>query len=436
MGLTVWVVIAALLLLTSLYVAAEFAAVGVRRSRVRQLAQEGHPLAKGLLPYLEDPQRLDRYIAASQIGITLSSLVLGAYGQATLAQSLAPLFEQWGGMQSLAAHSAASAAVLFLLTSCHVVFGELLPKSIALQHPVPVALYTFVPMRWSLRLYHWFISVLNGNGALLLKLLGMPQTSHRHIHSPEELELLIAESRDGGLLEPDEQQRLHQALRLGRRTARQLMVPRRAVAALDAQTPPAELLRLAAQSPYTRLPVYQDSVERIIGMVQTKEIAGYLVEQGRPPEVREVLQPLPSVPDSLSADRLLGVLRRERVRLAVVVDEFGGMEGIVTLEDVLAELVGPMGDEFKEAEPQPQRLPDGRVRLPGPLPLDQAEAWTGVAWQGEADTVAGHLLEAAGHLLEAGEKLVVQGVEVEVESLDGHTIAAVLARPLPPAQKG
>ncbi|MBM3280155.1 MAG: HlyC/CorC family transporter [Candidatus Handelsmanbacteria bacterium] len=431
MGLIVLVVIAALILLTSLYVAAEFAAVGVRRSRVRQLAQKGNALARRLLPYLEDPQRLDRYIAACQIGITLSSLLLGAYGQATLAQDLAPLFETWGSMQSPAAHSAASAVVLFVLTAFHVIFGELLPKSIALQYPEPVALYTFAPMRWSLALYSWFITALNGNGVLLLKLLGMPQAGHRHIHSPEELELLIAESRDGGLLELEEQQRLHQALRLSRRTARQLMMPRRAVVALEAQTPPEELLRLAAQSPYTRLPVYQDTLERIIGMVHTKEIAGFFAERGRAPAAQEVLQPLPSVPDSLSADRLLSVLRRERVRLAVVVDEFGGMEGLVALEDVLTELVGQIGDEFKEADPQPERLPDGRVRLPGSLPLDQAEAWTGAAWQGGADTVAGHLLEAAGRLLEVGERVEVDGVKVEVESLDGHTIAAVLVRPLP-----
>ncbi len=435
MGLTVWFVIPFLVLLTSLYVAAEFAAVAIRRSRVRQLAQEGNSLARGLLPYLEDPQRLDTYIAACQIGITLSSLLLGAYGQATLAKGLAPLFEEWGQMQTLAAHSAASAAVLFLLTSFHVIFGELLPKTIALQHPVPVALYTFAPMRWSLALYSWFITVLNGNGNLLLKLLGMPQSGHRHIHSPEELELLIAESRDGGLLEPEEQQRLHQALRLGRRTARQLMVPRRSVVAVDAELPPEDLLRLAAQSPYTRLPVYEGSAEQIIGMVQTKEIAGFFVERGRAPAAREVLQPLPSVPDSLSADRLLGVLRRERARLAVVVDEFGGVEGLVALEDVLTELVGQIGDEFKEVEPQPERLPDGRVRLPGPLLLDKAEAWTGVAWQGEAETVAGHILAVAGRFLEIGEKLEVEGVEVEVERLDGHTIAAVLVRPLPPAEE-
>lgn len=434
MSISTWLIIAVLLTLNVFYVAAEFAVVGVRRSRIRQLAQEGDALARGLLPFLEDPRRLDRYIAASQIGITLSSLGLGAFGQATLAGDLAPFFAHWGDLQELAALSAASAVVLAFLTTLQVLFGELVPKAIALQHPVPLALYTYLPMRWSLWFFAGFIAVLNGSGNLFLRLLGLPQSRHQHIHTPEELELLIAESRDGGLLEPEEQQRLHQALRLSRRTARQLMVPRRSVVALDARTSPAELLRQVAQSPYTRLPVYQDSIEQVIGMVQTKEVAGLFVQRGQPPAIEEVLQPIPRVPSSLSADRLLTVLRRERVRQAVVVDEFGGMEGIVTLEDVLAELVGEMGDEFKELGPQPARLADGRVRLPGLLPLDQAPAWTGVEWRGEADTVSGHILAVAGRFLEAGEKLDVEGAEVEVEALDGHTIAAVLVRPRPPLQ--
>jgi CBS domain containing-hemolysin-like protein len=427
-----WLVIAALLALNIFYVAAEFAVVGVRRSRIRQLAQEGHALAKSLLPFLEDPQRLDRYIAASQIGITLSSLGLGAFGQATLAVDLAPYFARWADLQELAARSAASAVVLTLLTAVQVLFGELVPKTVALQHPAPVALYTYLPMRASLWLFGGFITALNGSGNLFIRLLGLPQTRHQHLHSPEELELLIAESRDGGLLEPEEQQRLHQALRLNRRTARQLMVPRRAVVAIDVQTSPAELLRLVAQSPYTRLPVYRGSAEEIVGMVQTKEVAGLFVQRGQPPAIEEVLQPIPHVPSSLSADRLLSVLRQGRARQAVVVDEFGGMEGIVTLADVLAELVGEVGDEFKELGPQPQPLADGRIRLPGLLPLDQAEAWTRAQWRSEADTVGGHILAVAGRFLEVGERLEVEGVEVEVESLDGHAIAAVLVRPRPP----
>lgn len=187
MSLSVWLVIASLILINALYVAAEFAAVGVRRGQVRQLVQEGHRLAKRLLPILNDASRLDTYIAACQIGITFSSLILGAYGQATLARDLAPVFQSWGNMQAVAAQSTSAGAVLIFLTALQVIFGELVPKSIALQYPLQLALYTFLPMRWSLMLYSWFIGILNGSGMFLLKLLGVSSSGHRHIHSPEEM---------------------------------------------------------------------------------------------------------------------------------------------------------------------------------------------------------------------------------------------------------
>src|SRR5678816_4322600 len=227
-----WATIALLILLTGLYVAAEFGAVSARRSRLRRLAEDGNALAARLLPVLEDPAELDRYIAASQVGITLSSLILGAFGQATLAPRLEPLLERFGRLQPATAESTAAAVVLISLTALAVVLGELVPKSLALQNPTGTALFTVLPMQRSLRAFSWSIALLNGSAVLLLRLLRLPSTGHRHVHSPEEIDLLIAESRDGGLLEPQEQVRLHRALRLGLRTARQLMVPRARLATI------------------------------------------------------------------------------------------------------------------------------------------------------------------------------------------------------------
>src|SRR4029450_7589200 len=200
MTLFVWGVIFLLIAVNALYVAAEFAAVSVRRSRIRNLAEEGSSLASRLLPMLENSHKLDRYIAASQIGITLSSLVLGAYGQATLAVQLRPWFQSWGGFQETVAQSTSAGVVLVFLTVIQMVLGDLVPKALALQYPTQTALYTFVPMSWSLKLFSWFIGLLNGTGLRLLKLMGMDQAGHRHIHSPEEIDLLIVESRKGGLL--------------------------------------------------------------------------------------------------------------------------------------------------------------------------------------------------------------------------------------------
>lgn len=282
MSLWPWFVIALLILVNALYVAAEFAAVGVRRGPVRELAREGNRFAAGLLPVIEDTRKLDNYIAACQIGITLSSLILGAFGQATLTLDFAGMLRAWAGLGETASVSVAATTVLVFLTALQVVLGELVPKSLALQHPTPVAIWTYLPMRWSLALFSWFIVVLNGSGLALVKMLGFPPGSgHRHIHSPEEIEMLVVESSDGGLLEPEERERLRRALRVGRRTARDLMVPRRSVQAIDAETPSGELLAIITESPYTRLPVYRGTVDDVIGFIHTRD-AAVRVAEGRP----------------------------------------------------------------------------------------------------------------------------------------------------------
>src|SRR3954452_14238264 len=278
--LLAWAVIGLLILLTGLYVAAEFAAVSARRSRLRRLAEDGDVLALRLLPVLEDPRALDRYIAASQVGITLSSLLLGAYGQATLAPRLMPLLARFENLQPSTVESASVAIVLVFLTTLEVILGELVPKSLALQNPTRTALFTVLPMQWSIRAFSWSITLLNGSGGLLLRALRLPATGHRHVHSPEEIALLIAESRDGGLLEPQEQVRLHRSLRLGLRVARQLMVPRSRLVALEATTPMPDVLRVAASSPYSRLPVYRKTLDDIIGILRTKDVVTHFLDRG------------------------------------------------------------------------------------------------------------------------------------------------------------
>ena len=340
MSLASVVIIVVLTLLTALYVAAEFAAVSVRRSRLRQLAEDGHWLALRLLPFVEDPHTLDRYIAASQIGITLTSLILGAYGQRAIAPDLAPYVEQWTGLDAPAALSASGISILIALTMFNVILGELVPKSLALQVPTQTALYTVFPMQASLWVYGPFIRFLNGGGWLLLKLLGIKQTGHRHIHSPEELELLIAESRDGGLLEPDEHRRLQRALRLRLRTAGQMMVPRARIHAVDIDTPFTDLLPRLAMSPYTRLPVYRGAIDRIVGMINTKQLALRQLRGTPPATLGELIKPIITVPESLPGDRLIATFRERRSHLAIVVDAVGRVVGLVTLDDILTDLLG------------------------------------------------------------------------------------------------
>ncbi|HUO84056.1 MAG TPA: hemolysin family protein [Thermoanaerobaculia bacterium] len=425
MALTVVAVIFLLIAVNALYVAAEFAAVSARRSRIALLAEDGDRLARQLLPVVQNPVLLDRYIAACQIGITFSSLVLGAYGQVTLASRLKPLLARLGGMQELAAESAATAIVLILLTTLQMVLGELVPKSVALRFPVRTALYTVVPMRWSLVLFSWFIFILNGTGTAILRLFGVRAPSHRHIHSAEEIELLIVESED---LEPDEHVRLRRALRFGSRPARQLMVPRRSIAAVEVATPLRRVFELVADSPYTRLPVFRDSIDNIIGIIHTKELVRHLLEVGDEGSLEKLVRPVVHVPESATADQLLSQMREERTHQAVVVDEFGGVAGLVTLEDLLTEVLGSVTDEFKIGEPQPERLADGGIRLPGIMRLYEAEPWIGALEEAEAETLGGLVAERLGHLPSEGERIRVDGVEFEVERVEGHFVSSLIVR--------
>ena len=422
-------VILLLILLTALYVAAEFAAVGARRSRLRRLAEDGNPLAARIVPVVEDSRALDRYIAASQVGITLSSLILGAYAQAILAPRAAPLLVRWWSMDAQAALHTAAIILLIALTILSVILGELVPKAIALQYPTHTALFTVLPMQWSLRVYAWLIALLNGSGVLILRALGIPSTGHRHVHSPQEIELLIAESRDGGLLEPQEQVRLHRALRLGLRNARQLMVPRARLAALEVTTPMADALRVAASSPYSRLPVYRRTLDNLLGILHTKDVVTHFLEHGRSGTLAQLVRPIPRVSESMAADRLLAFLRERRSHQAVVMDEAGIVVGLVTLEDVLGELLGNVPDEFKAPRLLPLRLSDGRVRLPGALPMDRASLWVGGAWPPGAITVDEFVRRQIRRVPEPLERLVVGGLDAEVEAVEAGAIMSLIVAP-------
>ena len=422
-------IILLLVLLTALYVAAEFAAVGARRSRIRRMAEDGHALAARVLPVLEDPRELDRFIAACQVGITLSSLIAGAYAQAALAPPFAPLLERWGGLQPETALRVSAIVILVILTVLSVIFGELVPKAVALSNPTQSLIYTIIPMQWSLRAYAWLIVVLNGSGNLVLRAIGLASTGHRHVHSPEEIALLIAESRDGGLLEPQEQVRLHRALRLGLRNARQLMVPRGRLAAVDLQTPWDDVLRIVATSPYSRLPVFRGTLDDIVGILHTKDVVTNFLERPETGSLVTLVRPVQRVPDTLSADRLLAFLRERRSHQALVVDESNQVVGLITLEDVLGELLGSVPDEFKTPRLLPLRLSDGRVRLPGELPLERARVWVEGTWPTEGMTVEEYMIREIGRIPEPSERLVVGGLAVEIESADAQHIGSAIVTP-------
>lgn len=332
-------VVALLILANALYVAAEFGAVGVRRSRVRRMADDGHRLARRLLPFIEDPAALVRYTSVSQIGITLSSLTLGAYAEAAFGGAAARALAGRFDLDPVAAYSTGAALILLILTAAQLVAGELVPKSVALQYPTETALATVLPMQWSLTLFRPFTALLNATAALVLRPFGGSGTSHRHIHSPDEIELLIAESRDGGLLEPDEHRRLHRALRLSLRTARDLMVPRDRVTMLPIDAAWPVVTQIVTSSPFSRLPVYRGAPDRIVGTLRVKDLVAHYAAEG-PAALESLMRPIVGVREDAPADRIVTLLRERRSHQAVVVDAEGRALGLVTIQDVLNELLG------------------------------------------------------------------------------------------------
>lgn len=426
MSVLPWLVIAALVALNAFYVAAEFAAVAVERSQVALLARQGRPRAVALAALLEDGSALDRYIAACQIGITLSSLVAGAYGQASFGMALGPWLATTFELGRATAQTSAFVLVLFTLTTLQVVLGELVPKSLALQFPARVALATYVPMRWSVTLFRAFIVALNGSGFLLLRPFGVTPGGHQHAHTPAEIDILLATSRRAGALSADLHRRLDRGLHLSARSVRDMMTPRLAIDALEVTTPPSRVLERILASPYGRLPVYRDTLDNVLGAVSTKDLVGLYAAQGAIPPLASLLRPLPLVPDTLDCRRLVRFLQGEHASKALVVDEHGVVQGLISIEDVLGELFGSIGDELKAPQPAPIVLGDGSVRLAGGTAIDTAEPWLRGRWHGSASTVGGHVVQRLGRLPRGGERCRVDGIDVTVTEMGPTAIRTLV----------
>lgn len=331
-------VILALVAANALYVAAEFAAVAAERGRIAQLAEDGQRGASRLLAIISDGVQLDRYIAACQIGITLSSLIAGAYGQATLTVALAPLLVDWFGWSIAAAASTAAVTVLLVLTVLQVVLGELLPKSLALQFPERTALLTLAPMRWSVTLFRGFIWLLNGSGFLLLRPFGVRPGGHQHVHSPEEVGLLIEESSRRGTLAPEMSARLQRGLTLSERTVADVMIPRAEIVGIDRSSSADEVLRRVVEAPYSRVVVYDRTLDHVVGTVGVKDIVGHYAERGEVPTLATVVRPLTRIRAGERADALVRLLQEQKTSKAIVIDDDERVVGFVSIDDVLWEL--------------------------------------------------------------------------------------------------
>lgn len=434
-------VAAILILLNALYVAGEFATVSSRKTRISQLAARGHPLAKQLLPMMESTRALDRYVAACQLGITVTSIVLGAFGQRYVAGELAapiarlmaaiePILTPIGVAQATAANVAAQSIavglVLFIFTSLQVIIGELLPKSIAVQYPEQTALSVVLPVRWSIVLFSPLIWLFNGSGRLILKLLNLERVEgHSRAHSPAEIELLVTESHEGGLLDAEERQMLRNAFRLRELTARQVMVHRTRIVAAPSDATVRDLMLLSVETGHTRIPLYQHDIDNIMGFVHIKDLFRLYVENNN--NLAQILREVVHVPETMAALNVWETLQNERQYMAVVFDEYGGTAGLITLEDLIEEVFGEVQDEFDDESAVMTFDQVGRrIHLRGDLLVSDVNEYLNLALPDqEATTLSGVIFHALGRPPEPGEIVKFEDTSIRVERMEDLGVSEV-----------
>lgn len=429
--LTPILVSAILIALNGMFVAAEFAIIGVPRASIERRAQAGERRAQEVLSILQDPRRQDRYIATAQLGITLSSLGLGMYGEHMLAQGVALLLEPVSLPQWIGVHTLASALAITLLTYFHIVLGEMVPKSLALMRAESTALWITRPMLWLKAASYPLVVTLNGIGNGILRLLGIERRlSAGHYHTADELETIVEESEQSGVLDPEAGQILRDLLAFRERTLGEVMVPRVQVIGLPLGVRPDDLAAVIRHSARTRYPVYEDSLDNIIGIIHIKEALRLLVS-GRP-ILREDVHATAFLPETVRLDVVLNAMRSARTHMVVVIDEYGGTAGIATIEDLGEEVVGEIGDE---AAPAAYRDSDGRLFVPGDWRLDEVGEELGVELEHpEVDTLGGLVLYLLEREAMVGDSVEFEGFQIRVLAVEGHAVAqcAITPRRDPP----
>jgi putative hemolysin len=423
-------IIGLLIFANGFFVAAEFALVTARPTRIEQLAAKGSAAARLVQRAQADP---NRFISAAQLGITVASLLLGWIGEETLAGLFyAPLFllvpEQaaWVG-----AHSVASLLALTLITFLHITLGEQVPKMVALQRAEQVSLITAPPTDFVGRVFRPFIAVLYSFTGLTLRLLGFdPHAEEQASHSPEELVLLVNRSARAGLLSPDRRQLVQRALMFDDLSAEELMVPRTEAIAISVDTPLDQATRIVRRHRHSRYPVYEGSIDNVIGVLTAKDLVGLpvgVLSRADPDGLRRLLRAPVLVSGGTGADEVAALMKAARQPLAVVLDEFGGTAGIVTLNNLTARLLGDIGDEYRPPAHELRTLDDSSMLADGLLLIDDVNAALGTQFEtDEVDTLGGLVFARLGRRPRLGDRIDLgSGYEARVESLDGLRIARV-----------
>jgi len=425
------VVIVLLVLLNGLFVMAEFSIIGVRPTQLEQMVDEGVNRAQSVLSILESRQKQDQYIATAQLGITIASLGLAMYGEPQIAHFIEPYLENlWFKPSIELVESVGYVVALGLLTYLHVVVGEMVPKSLALSDAPRMVLRLSYPMtaaRWILTYPVW---VLNHIGVAMLKLFRVPPAEgHERVLSPEELELIVTESTEGGLLNAEEQEMILNIFDFSDRTVSQVMTPRTKVEAIPLDVSHQGILNIVTDSRHSRFPVYDGDRDHIVGILHLKDLVKQTLRSESKFDLRLILRSAPAVPEDLPVQTLLSAFKRQKLHMAIVLDEFGGMDGIVTLEDLVEEVVGEVRDEFDQEKEPYVELGPGLIEAEGEYLVDDFDDgfWGNEEDLPDVETVGGLVISKLGRPPAVGDEVVYnEKIQIRVLAIEGRAVSRVL----------
>jgi len=419
-----------IVLVNGLFVAAEFALIGASRMTLERQASAGDRMARRILQVVSSTRRQDRYLATAQLGITLSSLGLGMYGEHSLAVYLT---ENVSALSAIGGAAAATAISLLLLTSAHIVIGEMLPKGVALQSPIVVGGWAYWPMLGFLILLYPLVVSLNALANFSLSLIGIKrqQNAHELLYTPEELQMIVEESDKGGTLLGESGKILQELFEFGDLTASQVMVPRVRVIGIPVGTGPDELRRIARTHRRTRYPVFDGDLDQIVGMMHVKDLLQCMLRGEGVTAART--RRIPMVPESATLDRVLETMQEAQAHLALVVDEHGGTAGILSLEDLFEEVIGEI-DEGQPSAPETVKDADGSVRVAGTLRLEELGQQFDLELEHEdVESVSGLVLALLDRLPAVGDAVQYGRIRVEVTVTSGRGVREARVWLLPEA---
>lgn len=426
-------VILFLLFVNAFFVAAEFSLVKIRRTRLEQLSNEGSGIAKLAIKMLDN---VNEMLAAAQLGVTVASIGLGWVGEATTVKLIEPLITMIPNINpSVTSHAIAVPISFFLVTMFHVVLGEQLPKCMSIQYPEKTVYIIAKPMHLSMIIFKPFVWLLTISGNAILKLFNICDTSAAQLaHSTEELDLIVDASLDQGVLNETEAEIIHNMFKFSDLTAKQVMIPRTDIVCLPYDITFEELKTITLENQYTRYPVYKDTMDKVIGFIHVKDVYSQSVSE-KEFSIDNLLRPILLIPETMTLDNLIIEFKKRRLQLAIVVDEFGGTSGIITLEDVLEEIIGEVQDEFDEEESNIKQIGENKYAANGMMRTDEIAEFFELDEEKfdeeDIETIAGLVVKLLGRIANVGDEVEFNGLKFTVDEIDGARVTKLIIEKLP-----